>query len=308
MHLNLTDVSLFVRVCATKNLSAAGREFSLSPAASSARIAQLERRLGTRLLHRTTRQITLTQDGEIFLDQALLLLDAADLATSSVGQANSNPEGLLRIAAPASFGRQHIAPSLGAFLRKYPRIRIDLRLSDTVLDLASNGIDVAIRIGDLKDSSLIAKKLAPNRLVLCASPAYLATNGTPHHPDELTQHQCVVLNGHHNWRFNVNAKSENKSTVSVRVSGRLCCDNGEVLRDAAIDGLGITRHSTWAVGPDIRNGKLVPILADFPLADNMSVWAVYLNKKFIPPKTKVLIDYFLARFGPSPYWDDELDH
>lgn len=308
MHLNLTDVSLFVRVCATKNLSAAGREFSLSPAASSARIAQLERRLGTRLLHRTTRQITLTQDGEIFLDQALLLLDAADLATSSVGQANSNPEGLLRIAASASFGRQHIAPALGAFLRKYPRIRIDLRLSDTVLDLASNGIDVAIRIGDLKDSSLIAKKLAPNRLVLCASPAYLAANGTPRHPDELTQHQCVVLNGHHNWRFNVNAKSENKSTVSVRVSGRLCCDNGEVLRDAAIDGLGITRHSTWAVGPDIRNGKLVPILADFPLADNMSLWAVYLNKKFIPPKTKVLIDYFLARFGPSPYWDEELDH
>lgn len=304
MSLDLTDVALFVRVCATRNLSAAGREFSLSPAASSARIAQLERKLGARLLHRTTRQIALTMDGEIFLNRAVELLEAAELASTSVGHANASPEGLLRIAASASFGRLHIVPALATFLKTYPNIKIDLRLSDTVIDLAANGIDVAIRIGELKDSALIAKKLAPNRLVLCASPAYLAEHGVPQHPLDLTSHQCIALNGHHLWRFEEKSGMTPSEVVSVRVTGRLSCDNGEVLRDAALSGLGITRHSTWAVGEDIKNGRLIPILNNFSIADNMSVWAVYLNRNYIPPKTQALINFFLARFGETPYWDN----
>lgn len=303
MPLDLIDVSLFVRVCATRNLSAAGREFSLSPAASSARIAQLERQLGARLLHRTTRQIALTMDGEIFLGRAQQLLEAAELATSSVGHAHATPEGLLRVAASASFGRLHIVPALEPFLKAYPNIRIDLRLSDTLIDLAANGIDVAIRIGELKDSALIAKKLAPNRLVVCASPAYLAAHGTPVHPDDLTRHQCIVLNGRHQWKFESDATLAPNDIINVRVSGRLSCDSGEVLRDAALNGLGITMHSTWAVAEDIKNGSLVPVLEKFPIAEAMSVWAVYMNKNFMPPKTQAFIDFFAARFGGIPYWD-----
>lgn len=305
MPLDLIDVSLFVRVCATRNLSAAGREFSLSPAASSARIAQLERQLGARLLHRTTRQIALTMDGEIFLSRAQHLLEAAELATSSVGHAHSNPEGLLRVAASASFGRLHIVPALEPFLKMYPNIKIDLRLSDTLIDLAANGIDVAIRIGELKDSALIAKKLAPNRLVVCASPAYLAEHGTPLHPDDLTQHQCIALNGRHHWKFE--SDSTPNDIINIRVSGRLSCDSGEVLRDAALSGLGITMHSTWAVGDDIKNGSLVPVLEKFPIAEKMSVWAVYMNKNFMPPKAQVFIDFFATRFGGVPYWDVGVD-
>lgn len=307
MPLDLLDVSLFVRVCATRNLSAAGREFSLSPAASSARIAQLERQLGARLLHRTTRQIALTMEGEIFLSRAKQLLEAAELATSSVGHAQANPEGLLRVAASASFGRLHIVPALEPFLKSYPNIRIDLRLSDTIIDLAANGIDVAIRIGELKDSALIAKKLAPNRLVVCASPTYLAEQGTPLHPHDLSRHQCIVLNGRHHWKFENNSTLTTNDIINVRVSGRVSCDSGEVLRDAALNGLGITMHSTWAVGDDIKNGKLVPVLDNFPIADKMSVWAVYMNKNFIPPKAQAFIDFFTARFGDVPYWDVSVD-
>lgn len=307
MNLDLLDVSLFVRVCATRNLSAAGKEFSLSPAASSARIAQLERQLGARLLHRTTRQIALTMDGEIFLPHAQQLLEAADLATASVGHAHTRPQGLLRVAASASFGRLHIVPALASFMKAYPDIRIDLRLSDTVIDLAANGIDVAIRIGELKDSTLIAKKLAPNRLILCASPDYLAKHGTPLHPNDLTQHECIALNGRHTWKFENNSASTTDPGFNVRVNGRLSCDSGEVLRDAALSGLGITMHSTWAVGEDINKGSLVPVLANFTIADKMSVWAVYINKNFIPAKTQAFIDFFADRFGAIPYWDSVFD-
>lgn len=305
MPLDLTDVALFTRVCATRNLSAAGREFGLSPAASSARITQLERTLGARLLHRTTRQIALTQDGELFLERALTLLEAAEHARSSVGVAGSRPEGLLRMAASVSFGRQHIAPAIAPFLRQYPGIRLDLRLSDRMIDLASEGIDVAFRIGALKDSALVAKKLAPNHLVVCAAPGYLAEHGAPRHPEDLVRHECLVLGSYHHWRFHL--KGDPAKVANIRVGGRLQSDNGEVLRDAAVDGLGIGLQSTWAVAPYLKSGQLVPLLRDFPIADEKVLWAVYLNRSFLPPKTQAAIDFFSARFGPKPYWDEGLD-
>lgn len=305
MPLDLTDVALFSRVCATRNLSAAGREFGLSPAASSARITQLERKLGARLLHRTTRTISLTQDGELFLQRAVALLEAAEHAQSSVGHARAQPEGLLRLAASVSFGRLHIAPAIAPFLKQYSGIRLDLRLSDRVVDLAADGIDVAFRIGVLKDSALVAKRLAPNRLVICASPTYLAEHGTPQQPEDLARHECMVLGNHHQWRFTT--KSDPTAVISVRVGGRLQSDNGEVLRAAAVDGVGITQHSTWAVAPYLKSGQLVHLLRDFPFAEEASLWAVYLNRSFLPPKVQAAIDFFSARFGPTPYWDEGLD-
>lgn len=299
MPLDLTDVALFARVSATRNLSAAGREFGLSPAASSARMAQLERQLGARLLHRTTRQVTLTQEGETFLVQAQLLLEAAEQAETSVGHASRAPQGLLRVAASVSFGRQHIVPALAEFLGLHPGIRLDLRLSDKIIDMAANGIDVAVRIGPLRDSALVARSLAPSRLVLCASPAYLAAHGTPQHPQDLTGHQCLVLGEMNPWRFRAAAGAP----LAVRVSGRMQSDNGEALRDAAVDGLGIAQMSMWAVYRQLKAGTLVQVLADYPMADASVVSAVYLDRHFLPPRSQAFIDFFAARFGPEPYWE-----
>jgi DNA-binding transcriptional LysR family regulator len=301
MSLDLIDVALFVRVCATRNLSAAGREFGLSPAASSARMAQLERQLGARLLHRTTRQIALTQDGERFLERAVPLLEAADQAESSVGGAGQHPQGLLRVAASVSFGRLHLMPALPALLEQYPGIRLDLRLSDRMIDLATHGIDVAIRIGPLRDSALVARTLAPSRLWLCASPAYLEQYGTPRRPEDLAQHQCLVLEGTNPWRFKDGAQ-----VVSVRVGGRMQSDNGEALRDAAMAGLGIALQATWATYQQLKSGALVRVLADFPVAQDPVVSAQYLNRNFLPPKTQAFIDFCAERFGPAPYWDEGL--
>lgn len=301
MTLDLTDVALFVRVCATRNLSAAGREFGLSPAASSARIAQLEKTLGARLLHRTTRQVTLTQDGEAFLDRALVLLDAAEQATSSVGGPGDRAQGLLRVAASASFGRLHIVPAIDEFLALYPGIRLDLRLSDRLVDMAASGIDVAVRIGPLRDSSMVARVLAPNRLWLCASPAYLAARGTPQRPADLADHECLVLENFNPWRF-----KDGERVETVRVRGRLQSDNGEALRDGALAGLGIALQSTWAIYEQLKAGTLVRVLPEFPLAMETVVSAQYLNRHFLPPKTQAFIEFFAARFGPAPYWDEGL--
>ncbi len=302
MPLDLTDVALFARVCATRNLSAAGREFGLSPAASSARMAQLEKQLGARLLHRTTRQINLTQDGETFLARAMELLDSAEQAAASVGHASRAPQGLLRVAASVSFGRQHIVPALAGFLAQYPGISMDLRLSDRVIDMAANGIDVAVRIGPLKDSALVARRLAPSRLVLVASPDYLARAGWPSRPEDLARHQCLVLERPNPWQF----WDGNKDVISVRVRGRLQSDNGEALRDGAIAGLGIALQSTWAVSEQLKSGALLRPLKEFPIAIDSSVSALYLNRSFLPPKSQAFIDYFAQRFGPDPYWDQGL--
>jgi DNA-binding transcriptional LysR family regulator len=302
MPLDLTDVALFARVCATRNLSSAGREFGLSPAASSARMAGLERELGARLLHRTTRKIALTQDGETFLERAMLLLDAAEQASSSVGAGHAAPQGLLRVAASVSFGRQYIVPALAEFLGQHGGIRLDLRLSDRVIDLAAEGIDVAIRIGPLRDSALVARTLAPSRLIICASPGYIAQHGSPQTPEELAQHECLVLGSMNPWRFH----TPDGSIASVRVGGRLQSDNGEALRDAAIDGLGIALQSTWATANQLRSGALVALMRDYPVATESVVSAQYLNRHFLPPKTQAFIDFFAERFGPQPFWDQGL--
>jgi DNA-binding transcriptional LysR family regulator len=206
------------------------------------------------------------------------------------------------VAASVSFGRLHLMPWLPAFLERYPGLQLDLRLSDRVIDLAANGIDVTIRNGPLHDSALVARVLAPSRLLPVASPAYLARHGTPQHPQELAQHQCLVLEGMNPWNF----READGSLVSVRVGGRMRSDNGEAMRDAAMAGLGIALQSTWAVYQQLKSGALVPLLAPYPMAFNSVVSAQYLNRKFLPPKTQAFIDYFAARFGPAPYWDEGL--
>jgi DNA-binding transcriptional LysR family regulator len=299
-RLDLLDVALFVRAALLANVSAAGREFGLSAAVASSRIAQLEKLLGARLLHRTTRRISLTQDGEVFMTRAETLLDAAAAARASVGHAQTEPQGRLRVSMTSSFGRQHVSPVISEFLRRYPGVSVDLRLTDRLVDLVDAGIDVAIRIGALKDSSLVARRLALNRRVLCASPAYLAARGTPHHPSELTQHECMILSDQRDWAFVTPA-----GPLDMRVSGRLSTDNGEVIRDALLAGFGIALKSTWDVAPYLRSGELVSVLDAYPLAENVAIWAVYPSRAFVPPRTLAFIEFLAGHFGDPPYWDEE---
>lgn len=296
--LNLLDVALFTRAAALSNLSAAGREFGLSAAVASARLAQLERQLGARLLHRTTRRISLTQEGEVFAERARTLLDAADAARASVGHAFEQPQGRLRVSMPSSLGRQHVSPVIPEFLQRFPGVSLDLRLSDEVVDIIDKGIDLAIRLGPMKDSTLVARKLATNRRVLCAAPAYLEKHGLPRHPQDLTQHECIVLSGQRNWAFMTPT-----GIVDIRVSGRLATDNGEVIRDALVQGFGIGVKSTWSVAPFLHSGELVPVLANYPLAESIAIWAVYPSRAFVPPKTTAFIDFLTRHFGDPPYWD-----
>ncbi|AQG98952.1 LysR family transcriptional regulator [Caballeronia cordobensis] len=297
-RLDLLDVGLFMRAAALANLSAAAREFGLSPAVASARIAGLERMLGARLLHRTTRRVSVTQEGEIFAAHARELLDAAETARASVGRAREQPHGRLRVTMPSSLGRQHISPLIPAFLRQYPGVAVELRMTDQIVDLVDEGIDLAIRIGALKDSTLVAKKLASNRRVLCASPGYLAAHGTPRHPADLAQHECVILADQRDWSFVTPT-----GVFDVRVSGRLVTDNGEVIRDALAAGIGIGLKSTWSVAPLIASGELVTVLDDYPLAREVAIWAVYPSRAFVPPKTLAFIGFLAAQFGEPPYWD-----
>ncbi|WP_250865747.1 LysR family transcriptional regulator [Caballeronia sp. INSB1] len=296
-RLDLLDVGLFMRAAALANLSAAAREFGLSPAVASARIAGLERMLGTRLLHRTTRRVSVTQEGEIFAAHARELLDAAEAARASVGRARAHPHGRLRVTMPSSLGRQHISPLIAAFLRAYPGVTVELRMTDQIVHLVDEGIDLAIRIGALKDSTL-ARKLASNRRVLCASPAYLAAHGTPRHPADLAGHECVILADQRDWSFVTPT-----GVIDVRVSGRLVTDNGEVIRDALAAGIGIGLKSTWSVAPLLASGELVTVLDDYPLAQTVAIWAVYPSRAFVPPKTLAFIDFLAAQFGEPPYWD-----
>lgn len=298
--LDLLDVALFMRAAALSNLSAAGREFGVSAAVASARLAQLERQLGARLLHRTTRRISLTQEGEMFAERAATLLDAASAARASVGHAFAQPQGRLRVSMPSSLGRQHVSPVIPEFLRRFPGVSLDLRLSDEIVDLVDKGIDLAIRLGPMKDSTLVARKLATNRRVLCASPAYLAKHGMPQHPQDLAQHECIVLSGQRNWAFETPS-----GIVDIRVSGRLATDNGEVIRDALVQGFGIGVKSTWSVAPFLHSGELVPVLQSYPLAESIAIWAVYPSRSFVPPKTTAFIDFLAEHFGDPPYWDTE---
>lgn len=296
--MNIEHLKLFIRIAVTHNISLAGNELRLSPAVASAHINKLEAGLGVRLIHRTTRKVSLTEEGKAFLPYAEDVISSIEAARASVGAGNSLPIGTLRVAAPASFGRMHILPALTNFLRLYPELNVDLKLSDTIVDLVEGGFDIAIRNSQLKDSSLIARKLAPDNRILCASPTYLKKHGEPASPEELNFHQCITLMGLDDWAFNTP-----KGQINVKAKGHFRTDNGEAVRDACINGMGITISSQWSVYKHLNNGDLIQILKDYPLVNDTAVWAVYPSSRLLAPKVRAFIDYFTEYFGDTPYWD-----
>ncbi|MEH6445649.1 MAG: LysR family transcriptional regulator [Oceanospirillaceae bacterium] len=301
--MNTEHLKLFLRLAATHNISQAGNDLGLSPAVASAHIKKLEQGLGVRLVHRTTRKVSLTEEGENFLPHAEEVISSIEAARASVGVGQASPKGTLRITAPASFGRMHLIPAMKAFLSQYPDITIDIRLTDSIVDLVEGGFDIAIRDANLKDSTLIARKLAPDKRIVCASPDYLAKFGEPKSPKDLNDHQCVTLAGLETWGFDTP-----QGHINIKAKGNFRTDNGEAMRDACADGLGIAINATWSVYHHIEQGRLVQILKDYPLISNASIWAVYPSSRLLAPKVRAFIDFVSEQYSSSPYWDEQLEH
>lgn len=300
--MDFNDLNLFVRIARLGSISAAARDLALSPAAASARLAAFEKSLGARLVHRTTRQATLTEDGLALLPHAEHLLDAAAAAKASLQRGQAAPSGVLRIAAPASFARMHIVPGLADFMARYPGVRPDLRISDSLVDLVEGGFDVAVRYTELADSSFVARRIAPDRRVLVASPDYLARHGHPATPDALDQHACLVVGTLDLWTFS----TPDGASVSKRVAAAVRINDGGAVRDAACAGLGIALMATWCAADELRSGALVPVLADHPLTSTQALWAVYPSARELAPKVRAFVDWLVQRIGTEPYWDRDL--
>ncbi|OAI52032.1 hypothetical protein AYO46_06900 [Betaproteobacteria bacterium SCGC AG-212-J23] len=293
-------MTVFARVVGAGSLSAAARELGLSPALISRNLAALEARLGVRLINRTTRSLHLTDEGASYYEACSRLLAEVDEADAAVAAGRVEAQGVLRVALPASFGHLHVAPRIPAFAAQYPKVRLALSLSDRSVNVIEEGFDIAVRIAELEDSSLAARKLAPNRRVVCASPDYLARHGTPRLPEDLIHHNVLTTSDFAmSWDF----KDPRGKPSTVRVGGRHACDNWEVLREWALAGLGIALKSTWDVYQHLQDGSLVELFPGYAFHSDVAIYAVYPHRRHLPAKTRVFIEFLAALFGPEPYWD-----
>lgn len=298
----MSDLEIFARVVTAGNMSAAGREMGLSPAVVSKRISHLEQRLGARLFQRTTRQLTLTESGQGFYDRVVNILAGIEEAEAYVTRRNTIPRGTLKVTAPTAFGRMHIAPFLSDFLGRYPDINIDLDLSDSFVDIVGSGFDAAIRVAELADSSLVARKLAPNNRVICAAPSYLEKNGAPESLSDLTKHNCLAPRAQEVWRL-----QGPEGSTTIRVHGNIRTNSTEVVREAVVTGLGIALRSTWDVGSELKSGQLKIVLPEYQESPRVAVYAVYPCRQYVPAKLRVFVDFLAAKFGPEPYWNNGLE-
>ncbi len=297
---SIQEMAVFARVVGAGSLSAAARELGLSPAMVSRRLAALESRLGVRLINRTTRSLHLTDDGATYYEACARVLSDIEEADATVSAGRVEPRGPLRVALPASFGHQHIAPLIPRFAERYPQIHLALSLSDRNVNLIEEGFDLAVRIAHLEDSSLTARRLAPNRRVVCASPDYLARHGTPRTPEELARHNCLTTS---EFTMSWDYKAPDGKPGSVRVTGRYACDNWEVLREWALARLGVSLKSTWGVRRQHEDGSLVSLLPGYSFDTGVAIYAVYPHRRHLPAKTRAFIDFLASSFGPEPFWD-----
>ncbi len=301
----LTGMQLFVSVVEQGSFSGAARQLGMAPSSVARSIATLEDALHARLLNRTTRKLGLTEAGRLYVERAKRILSEIEDANRSVSQLEAAPRGLLRLNLPVAFGRLHVAPALPAFLAAYPEISIELSMTDAFVDLVETGADLAVRIGELQDSSLMARKLAPNRRVICASPAYLGQHGQPATPDALARHNCLIYK-RQSLRTLWWLRDPTGLTHEVEVAGSLQANNADALREAVVGGLGIAILPTWLVGPDVHAGRLAILFADHvvsPTALDTAIYAVFPFNRHLSPKVRAMVDYLAARFGPKPYWE-----
>jgi DNA-binding transcriptional LysR family regulator len=296
----LKQIESFVSVAARGSLTAAANAEGVAPAVIGRRIDALEERLGVKLLVRTTRKITLTHEGSAFLEDCQRLLADLANAEASVSAGGVKASGYLRVTAPAGFGRRHVAPLVPRFLEQHPDVNVSLNLSDRVVDIVNESYDCAVRVGDLPDSSLISVRMADNRRLCVATPAYLKRAGTPKHPNDLLRHQCLTLSSDasqtRGWAFVVDG-----SVTHLRPSGRLDCSDGQVLHDWCVAGLGIAWRSTWEVEHEVQSGQLVTVLDDYAAPPN-GIYAVFPHAKHLPLRVRLWIDFLKHTYGDPSYW------
>ena len=286
----------FTAVVAEGSFTRAANRLDMSPQLVSKYISQLEEHLGVRLLNRTTRKVHLTEAGIRYSVRVQQLLDDIDDLEAQVGRLQKEARGDLRITAPVSFVVQHLAPLICEFQRIHPEVNIDLQLNDRKVDIVDEGFDIALRVGRLKSSSLIAKQLASVRLVACAAPEYLQRHGTPKHPNELKNHRYL------RYSYLEEASFGTENFFRSHGTGELLCNNGDVLAMAAIEGAGIVVQPTFICGRAIADGRLTMILADYE-PEPMGLYAVYAHRKLLASKVRSFIDFADGYFGSPPYWD-----
>ena len=299
---DLSAMAVFARVVEMESFTRAAEELRLSKSAVSKQVSRLEDRLGVRLLNRTTRRLSLTEAGAAFYEGCRKTLSEAEAAEQAVTHLAMTPRGVLKVNVPMSFGFLHVGPALPDFLGRCPELELDLDLNDRRVDLVEEGYDVAVRIGLLADSSLVARRLAPSRLLLCAAPGYLAAHGRPAAPEDLAGHDCLVYSyrsAGSQWHFR-----GPDGLRRVKVAGRLRVNNGDTLLAAALGGLGIALLPSFIAGDDLRAGRLERVLPGWREAEEPSVHAVYPASRNLSPKVRVFVDFLAARFGEPPYWDE----
>jgi len=297
-------IPVFVAVVEQGGFSSAAQVLGISKSAVSKRIGLLEQHLGVKLLQRTTRKISLTEAGEHYFAHAKVAHGAAKDAEDAVTQLQGEPQGRLRINAPMSFGRLHLAPLIPKFLARFPKINIDLVMDDKHVDLVGDGFDVAIRAGVLPDSSLIARKLAPLNSVICASPGYLKKQGHPSTPEQLKDHNCLLYsyaNQLNSWTL-----MDHKESHVIEVSGNYQVNNSEALREALMQDMGVARLPTFVAAADIESGALVQVLPEYKMP-HITIYALFLERQYMPAKVRVFLDFVIEYLGGDmPYWDEKI--
>ena len=297
----------FVSVATRGSLTAAAKAEGVAPAIMGRRLDALEEYLGVKLLVRTTRRISLTHEGSAFLEDCQRLLSDVANAEASVSEGGVKATGHLRITAPAGFGRRHVAPLVPRFRAAHPDVTISLNLSDRVVDLAGEGFDCAVRVGDLPDSSLVSVRTADNRRLCVATPQYLQRRGTPRHPGELVQHDCLTLSSDasqtRGWAFRVPVEGGGGATevVHLKPGGPLDCSDGQVLHDWCLGGWGIAWRSTWEVEAEIAAGRLVAVLEDFAAPPN-GIYVVFPQRKHLPLRVRLWIEYLKHHYAQPEFW------
>ncbi|WP_298336574.1 LysR family transcriptional regulator [uncultured Erythrobacter sp.] len=299
--MDLEGLRLFVRAAEKLNISAAGRDLGLAPAVASARLAKLEREVGAELLHRSTRKVSVSIEGEEFLPFAREMLAQRDAAMAALGQGRPQASGTIRLAASSSFAQLYIAPILPEFLERYPEINLDLRLSDAQFDLLEGSFDLALRSGVLDDSSLKARKLADASDVLCAAPEYLAKAGMPQNPEEMADYNLIAFRQLENA---VELERDGyRETITMQADGtRIVLDDGASQRLATKAGLGISLNARWNVERELRDGVLVQVLPEWKVVSDRALWLVYPKSNVLTAKVRVLIDFLVEKIGRNPPW------
>lgn len=292
-------MEFFVRVTEAGSFTAAAERLDVARSVVTRQIAALEAHLGVKLIARSTRRLNLTSAGTAYLEKCREILDLVGAAEGELAGTNRMPRGLIRLSLPLSFGIRHITPLLSDFLAAYPDVNLDIDFNDRVVNLIESGVDLAIRIPERLEPTQVARRLSVSRMVTVASPDYLKRHGTPAHPDELGQHQCLGYTGTQrtSWPYRID---EELQWIAVR--SRLQANNGDALLDASIRGLGICYTPTFLASTAIKAGSLKVILANFP-APEMGIYAVFPGNRYIPHRVRVLVDYLAERIGPEPYWD-----